>query len=277
MLLFLTDKLFPKCILSPCLSQGRERGRRRGAGDPFSHWEGNIHLWAACKDKVVHRSGRQGSPIPTGCAGRWRWCQKLHYLPNAASLSHMAKFPLGLYLIKTNQSNKQKSMNTTKQTQQATEEWAEGFISVCYLDAFKQAALAIICRGTGQLPGSLKEHGARAGAVSPPQLHLLVPQGRIYLCRTPKFSSCGDSKAPVPGPGLRSWWSGSQDGGSASCQCHPARCRTGARGTNEASHAHMEGFPAPSDYKGCLAEQESVCLPCSAQTVASVNTSHMSN
>lgn len=168
MLLFLTDKLFPKCILSPCLSQGRERGRRRGAGDPFSHWEGNIHLWAACKDKVVHRSGRQGSPIPTGCAGRWRWCQKLHYLPNAASLSHMAKFPLGLYLIKTNQPNKQKSMNTTKQTQQATEEWAEGFISVCYLDAFKQAALAIIYRGTGQLSGSLKEHGARAGAVSPP-------------------------------------------------------------------------------------------------------------
>lgn len=36
-------------------------------------------------------------------------------------------------------------------------------------------------------------------------------------------------------------------------------------------------FPAPTDYKGCLAEQESVCLLRSAQTVASVNTSHMSN
>lgn len=59
-------------------------------------------------------------------------------------------------------------MNTTKQTQLAAEEWAEEFISVCYLDAFKQAALAIICRGTGQLSGSSKEHGAGAGAVSPP-------------------------------------------------------------------------------------------------------------
>lgn len=226
MLLFLTDKLFPKCILSPCLSQGRERGRRRGAGDPFSHWEGNIHLWAACKDKVVHRSGRQGSPIPTGCAGRWRWCQKLHYLPNAASLSHMAKFPLGLYLIKTNQTNKQKSMNTTKQTQQATEEWAEGFISVCYLDAFKQAALAIIYRGTGQLSGSLKEHGVRAGTVSPPaapafstgqDLSLQNPQicklwGQQSSCaRTwPSFlvvweSGRGLSILPVPSSPVQDW------------------------------------------------------------------------
>lgn len=34
----------------------------------------------------------------------------------------------------------------------------------------------------------------------PPHLHLLLLQGRICPCRNPKFASCGDSKAPVPGP-----------------------------------------------------------------------------
>lgn len=70
---------------------------------------------------------------------------------------------------------------------------------------------------------------------------------------------------------------GEQDGGSASHRHRPAQQRVGACGRNDASHGCIKVFPAPTDYKGCLEEQESVCLPCSAQTVASVNTSHMSN
>lgn len=67
------------------------------------------------------------------------------------------------------------------------------------------------------------------------------------------------------------------DRGSASHWHRPARLRIGACGTNAVSNGCIKVFPAPTDYKGCLTEQESVCLPCSAQTVASVNTSHMSN
>lgn len=70
---------------------------------------------------------------------------------------------------------------------------------------------------------------------------------------------------------------GEQDWGSASRRRRPAQRRVGACGTNEASDGCINVFPAPTDYKECLAEQESVCLLHSAQTVASVNTSHMSN
>lgn len=65
-------------------------------------------------------------------------------------------------------------------------------------------------------------------------------------------------------------------GGSASRR-RSAQRRVGACGTKEASNGCIKVFPAPTDYKGCLAEQESVCLLRSALTVASVNTSHMSN
>lgn len=70
---------------------------------------------------------------------------------------------------------------------------------------------------------------------------------------------------------------GEWDRDSASCRGYPAHHRVGACSTNETSDGCIKVFPAPTDYKGCLAEQESVCLPHSAQTVASVNTSHMSN
>lgn len=112
----------------------------------------------------------------------------------------------------------------------------------------------------------------------------------LQVLRTQLGASCVPS-AYSCNPGESKQWAGSGqplhastpaevgewDWGSASRRRRPAQGRVGACGTNEASDACIKVFPAPTDYKGCLAEQESVCLLRSAQTVASVNTSHMSN